>query len=111
MLDATPVPQPERERPDLFIRLYMDESSPVDDNRFGTSWALLTMPVDAGGDWFRLPSTRRAKAVEELMGALEKLQDLARHGTALDVLEETRRVLAARAALLALDAKNEQEHP
>lgn len=107
MLDATPVPQPERERPDLFIRLYMDESSPVDDNRFGTSWALLTMPVDAGGDWFRLPGTRRAKAVEELMGALKQWRTV----NEAYLLKSAVFLASAYDALLALDAKNEQEQP
>lgn len=65
MIEATRIEPPEVERPDLHVRLYMDERSPIDEHGFGTSWALPTMPEDAGGDWFRLPGTRRERLTKE----------------------------------------------
>jgi len=112
MIDATRIEQPERKRPDLFIRLYMDESSPVDDNRFGTSWALLTMPDDAGGNWFRLPGTRREQLTKALREALAEwkmsrdrfvAQDTSINNDLLNMAEDE--LDAAYAALLALDAE------
>ena len=73
MIDATHVPQQERERPDLYVRLFMDEHSPIEENAFGTSWALSTMPEDASREWFRLPGNRREKLQAELMRALKEL--------------------------------------
>lgn len=111
MIDATRIEQPEVERPDLYVRLYTDERSPIEDHAFGTSWALPTMPEDAGSDWFRLPGTRREKLTKEreklIADVVSAVRDWdANHNVSgMAVINPARRLADFDAALLALAAE------